>query len=135
MKYYLMVVALLLVGVQASAVEWVTLGGREKSRPRPGQTLKWIVASATETTGVITRDLCDEDSSFSINSADGATGAVQTCKEGAAGVVDLTNCEDDLSSGSVTAGNFAFIRHGDYVRLSITGGTAGDLFYFNCQAP
>lgn len=137
MRFSLILIVLgLFVAFNASAIEWLDLSGNESNSPRPGETLIYTVATATETTGLIHWGLCSNDSSFSIASDDNASGAVETCKK-SAGTDDSagTDCETDASAGVVTAANYAYIRQGLHGRLSITGGTAGDRFFFHCNTP
>lgn len=128
------ILLVLLIGLPAAA-GWVKPDGKRASAaPAPGiGPIIWVVDGATGETGVLDRFACGDDSSFSVDS--GATtilGDVQTCKESSGGKMD---CEDDSSAGTVSAGNYAFIRQGTYVRVQWTVGVAGDRIYFDCTTP
>lgn len=134
MKYWILALALV-IGGTVSAAEWNTVssgGTRDESRPRPGQALKFTVEGAAGQTNIITRDLCNGDSSFSTDSSSTCAADVQTCKESAG---SLTDCEDDTAAGTVTTGNYAIIRQGTFTRLDFTLCTTGDILYFDCNTP
>ncbi len=143
MRVFWIMALALVIGGYANAEEWATVssgGTRDESRPRPGQALKFTVEGAAGQTNIITRDLCNGDSSFSTDSASTCSAAVQTCKEGAIADIDgtptdLRDCENDLSAGTVTAGNYAIIRQGTFTRLDFSACTTGDILYFDCNTP
>ena len=136
MKYWILALALVIGGTAgADAGEWSTVssgGTRDENHPVPAQTLKFVVEGAAGQTDIISRDRCNGDSSFSTDSSSTCSADVQTCKEGAG---SLTDCEDDASAGTVTAGSYAIIRQGTFVRLDFTLCTAGDILYFDCNTP
>jgi len=134
-KLRLFLIATLLVALpllaHSAANKWQRLGGGDSNVPSPGQMMRFQATATSGTTELISMAQCGDDSSAFVASTSSATLVTQICKESSGGNID---CETDSDAGPVTAGGWAMLRLGPYVRFTYSGATAGEYFYVSCSS-